>query len=77
MTTKTEKLRKGLVAMGYLPVPSRSGKFEMFEKQGVRFPYLFLGKSAALRGNSKPNITGSYALTDASKEMFIKKGEQS
>jgi hypothetical protein len=75
MTTKTDKLRKGLVVMGYLPVPSRSGKFEMFEKPGVRFPYLFLGKSAALRGNSKPCITGSYSLTDATKQMFIMKGE--
>lgn len=72
--TKTEQLARGLEAMGYKEVASRSGKYRTFHKEGVRFPYLFLGKGAALRGNVAKRSSDSYSLTDKTKEMFIAKG---
>jgi hypothetical protein len=69
--TKTEQLAAALVSRGYKEIPARTTKYRCFYKADARFAYLWLGKSAALRGTSEPKITGSFALTEATKARLL------
>lgn len=69
--TKTEQLATALISRGYKEIPARTSKYRCFHKEGVRFPYLWLGKSAALRGTQTPAVTGSFALSEATKAHLL------
>ena len=71
--TKTEKLIRGILAHGYVEVISRSGKYRTFysNKDGVRFRFLFVGKSAAVRASANHYSSHSFALTERTKQTFL------
>jgi len=73
--SKTNNLIAGLIKSGYVEQPGRSRKYRTFFKEGVRFPYLFVGKSGALRACETASSSCSMALTERSKEVFIAKGK--
>lgn len=64
--TKTKIVIEYLLAHGYQELPSKTSKYRAFKKlyEGKEL-YRFVGKSAGVRGNSKPTVTDSYSLTDA------------
>lgn len=74
--TKTEQLIRGLLASGYKETSSRSGKYRTFHKEGARFAYLFVGKSAALRGSTANRSSDSFSLSDRTKEELIARGKE-
>ena len=69
--TVTERLRDGLVAMGYTQEESRSSKYEKWVKRGHETNWL--GKSAGLRIGQSPS--NSFGALDAYKDILLKAGE--
>lgn len=75
--TKTEKIIRGLIALGFEEVTSKN-KYRIFEaphksKDGSPMFY-FVGKSAALRVNNRTAVAGSFSLGDSEKDRIIKAG---
>lgn len=64
--TKTKIVIEYLLTHGFQEVVSKTSKYRMFKKlhEGKEL-YRFVGKSAGIRGNSKPTATDSYSLTGA------------
>jgi len=73
--TKTEKIIKGLQAMGAEEVKSATNKYRCFTG-GRLVKYYFVGRSGAIRVNNTNKITDSFSLSDATKAAIIKKGEE-
>lgn len=76
--TKTEAIVDGLTkSYNMVEEKCRSKKYRMFKwisRDGSKTLYYFLGEKAALRYNSKPIITGSMVVPEASKLEIMKRG---
>ena len=65
--TQRERFITYFHELGYRPVESRSGKYVVLFN-GTH--YIFLGKSGAVRVNSKNSVTGSHSFTDRFKVVM-------
>lgn len=66
--TKSDKLAAALVKLGHEEIPSKSGKYRTFKRDGLITLY-FVGKNGALR--SGPSASRSYSLVEDHKTMLL------
>jgi hypothetical protein len=74
--TNQQKICRGLENSGFQKVESRTRKYITYHHP--RYGWYFVGRSGALRANSKANSSSnSVSLTDSYAKHYIKLGETS
>jgi hypothetical protein len=73
--TLQQEYAKGLEAMGFTEVESRSAKYRTFHDQQMRssIAFVYLGKSGAVRFNSVNRVDGSIDTSIQFKQRLLAK----